>query len=185
MMIPESESLHRSLITPYRVAAARSLSGLILDCGGGLGAYLPYLQGEVVILDRSIEALQALSYPQSVAGDGALLPFRDGTFDNVWACAVAQYLDLKPFLAELMRVTKPGGRVLVLVPNGKSIWDRLKRLAGLPTWWDQEGIKRQYSLDDLRPYGAVTGEIRFLPGERWLRRFPQLGHTLMLDIQVA
>jgi hypothetical protein len=39
-------------------------------------------------------------------------------------------------------------------------------------------------LSELRRYGEVTGEIQFLPGEKFLRRFPRIGHTLMLEIVV-
>ncbi len=51
-------SLHRSLLSPYRIACARQLRGRILDVGGGLGDYLPYFDGEVVLADVNHEALR-------------------------------------------------------------------------------------------------------------------------------
>jgi SAM-dependent methyltransferase len=167
------------------VASARTLSGRILDCGGGLGEYLPYLGGGTVVLDRALGPLRSLAAAQRVAGDAERLPFCADAFDNVWCCAVAQYLHLSDLVGEMIRVTRHGGRILILVPNGRSPWDRLKRLLGLPSWWDQEGIVTQYSVEDLARFGRVTGEIQFLPLERLLRHWPRLGHTLMLEVLVS
>lgn len=178
-------SLHRSLLSPYRIACARQLRGRILDVGGGLGDYLPYFSGEVVLADLNHEALREAPLAARVQASGERLPFADDSFDAAWACAVAQYLDLGRFVAELTRVTRRGGRIMLLVPNARSPWDILKRWLGHATWADQAGIVRQYDVDDLARYGQVSGEIRFLPGERLLRRLPRLGHTLMLDITVS
>lgn len=182
---PVRATLHRSLVTRYRAAAARTLTGRILDCGGGLGEYLPYLGGSTVVLDRAIGPLRILVTECRVGGDAERLPFRDDSFDNAWCCAVAQYLHLPTFVRELVRVTRDGGRILILVPNGKSPWDRLKRLLGLRSWWDQEGIVTQYSVKDLARFGRVTGEVQFLPLEGLLRHWPRLGHTLMLEVRVS
>lgn len=50
------------------------------------------------------------------------------------------------------------------------------------TWGDLENVKRLFSVDDLKRYGRVTGEIRFLPFESLFRRHPRLCHTLILEI---
>lgn len=180
-----NESLHKSVLSAYRIASARSMTGRVLDCGGGLGEYLPYFTGcRPVVFDISLSALEALPHGEKVCGDGGALPFADDSFDGVWACAVAQYLPLEAFVSELKRVTRPGGRVLMLVPNGRSPWDWLKKRMGMDGWWDQENIVKQYSVDELAVYGNVAGEIRFLPLEGLFRRFPRLCHTLMLEIRV-
>ncbi len=185
MSISESEfTLYKSQITNYRVQCAQSLSGRILDCGGGLGDYLPYLRGEVVSLDREIAVLEMLHAPAKVAASAHSLPFADNVFDGVWACAMAQYVVWERFFTEVCRVTKSGGRVLILVPNGQSIWDRMKTKLGMKGWWDQAGIVTHYSVEELALYGKVTGEVQFLPYEQLWRRFPRLGHTLMLDVTV-
>ena len=178
-------SLHRSLLSSYRIACARSLRGRILDVGGGLGDYLPYLNGDVVLADVNHEALRQAPISARVQASGEKLPFHDSCFDAAWACAVAQYLDLTRFVAELTRVTRHGGRIMLLMPNGRSPWDVIKRWLGHKTWAEQVGIVRQYSVHDLAALGKVTGEVRFLPGEALLRSWPRLGHTLMLDITVA
>ncbi|MBL7139311.1 MAG: class I SAM-dependent methyltransferase [Planctomycetes bacterium] len=185
-MIPKSRlSKHRSLLTPFRRNWARRLSGRILECGGGIGDYLPYLKGDVTVLDLNLHVLTLLDHPKKIVATCEAMPFADNTFDCIWACAVIQYVHLDTFLREASRVTRPGGRVLVLVPNGKSPWDVFKRWLGMDTWQSQEGIVRQYTVDDLRRYGTVEGEIRFLPLEHLFRRLPRLGHTLMLHMKVA
>lgn len=178
-------SLHRSLTSPYRIACARELRGRILDVGGGLGDYAPYFNGEVVLADLNHEALCQAPLAARVQASGEALPFHDSSFDAAWACAVAQYLDLARFVGELTRVTRHGGRIMLLVPNGRSLWDIPKRWLGYATWAEQAGIVRQYTLDEIAVYGRVTGEIRFLPGEQLFRHVPRLGHTLMLDITVV
>lgn len=177
-------SLHRSKTTRYRKQCAMRLQGRILDCGGGLGDYLPYLDGDVTVLDRDIKVLRLLDRTNRLAADAESLPFPDRIFDHVWACAMAQYVHLHAFIHEVTRVTKAGGHVLVLVPNANSPWDAIKKVLGMRTWWDQPGIVQHYTVDELRQYGTVSGEIQFLPLEGLLRQFPRLGHTLMLDITV-
>ena len=177
-------SLYRTIITPYRTEMACTLKGEILDCAGGSGEYLPFLNGEVTSLDISYPILSPLKNDKKVNADAVKLPFTSNAFDNVWNCGAAQYMDLNAFVLEAKRVTRPGGKILILVPNKNSTWDRIKKLAGLKSWEDQEGILRHYSLEDLKPHGNVKGEIQFLPFERLFRHFPQLGHTLMLEINV-
>jgi len=132
-----------------------------------------------------IDTLQMVQHPRRIVGDAEHLPFSENSFDSVWACAVAQYVHLDTFVSEVTRVTRPGGRALILVPNAKSPWDIIKKMFGMETWWDQKGIVKHYTVEDIRRYGRVTGEIQFLPAERYLRHLPILGHTLMLDIEVA
>ena len=67
----------------------------------------------------------------TVAALGGPLPFPDGAFDDVTASLVLHYLqDWGPALAELRRVLKPGGRLLVSVnhPFREHLWHREARL---------------------------------------------------------
>ena len=52
--------------------------------------------------------------------DGRYLPFRSGTFDQVFSYSVLQHLsklDVCEILADISRVLRPGGRSLIQMPN--------------------------------------------------------------------
>lgn len=178
-----NESLHRSEVTKYRIECAKKMTGRVLDVGGGLGAYLPFFNAShVTVLDVDRETLDKLEHDDKVIADATQMPFEDDSYDNVWACAVCQYFDIVKFISEAKRVCVRGGKILILVPNAKSFWDIIKKMFGMRTWADQEGIFKHYTVDELVKYGKVTGEIRFLPFEALFRNFPRLGHTIMLEI---
>jgi len=180
-----NESLHKSEVTKYRRECATQLSGKILDVGGGLGSYLPFFASkDVTVLDVDQETIDRLDHKDKIVADALNMPFEDNTYDNVWACAVCQYFhfDISLFIEEAKRVCVAGGRILILVPNRNSIWSKLMKLLGLKNWDNQEGMYRQYSVEELRKYGKVYGEIRFLPFEALFRAFPKMGHTLMLEV---
>ena len=90
---------------------------LALDAGAGSGLAgdaLRALGARVVAADREFDmaAYGAASGP-AVAGDVTALPFRSGAFDVVVAAFVVNHLpDPVAGLAELRRVTRPGGVVL-------------------------------------------------------------------------
>ena len=178
-----NESLHTSEITKYRKECASKMTGRVLDVGGGLGCYLPYFNAKhVTVLDVDKETLDRLKHDDKVLADATDMPFDDNSYDNIWACAVCQYFDIEKFVCEATRVCVKGGRIFILVPNIKSPWKKVMKLFKMKTWDDQKGVYRQYCVDDLKKYGRVTAEIRFLPFENLFRRFPRLGHTIMLEI---
>lgn len=94
-----------------------------LDVGAGAGALalaLAPLVREVVGLDPVPELLElararGLPNTEFVEGDGAALPFPDGSFDLAGTHHTLHHV-LRPerVVAELARVTRPGGRVLVV-----------------------------------------------------------------------
>ncbi|MEV0312178.1 class I SAM-dependent methyltransferase [Nonomuraea fuscirosea] len=99
----------------------------ILDAGCGSGPLFAELRdrGAVVTgIDASagmLELARKRLGPDAdlrVADLAAPLPFPDDTFDDVTASLVLHYLkDWGPALAELRRVLKPGGRLLVSVDH--------------------------------------------------------------------
>lgn len=99
------------------------LHGRILDNGCGLGTYLaafePYSSeryGLEVEFDRATGALASSN--GIVQGVGEHIPFADETFDLVFSNEVIEHVqDDAHYAAEMARVTRPGGRILLFCPN--------------------------------------------------------------------
>jgi hypothetical protein len=75
------------------------------------------------------------------AADACRLPFAAGVFDSTYCVAVLQHIrDLAGALGEIARVTKPGGRVLVVEPdNTARYW-----FSSLPSGMDTFEIGRRF-----------------------------------------
>jgi demethylmenaquinone methyltransferase/2-methoxy-6-polyprenyl-1,4-benzoquinol methylase len=94
---------------------------MVLDLAAGTGtSSQPFRDAgaTVVPCDFSIGMLQVgkKQFPHLpfTAGDGTKLPFRDATFDAVTiSFGLRNIVDPRAGLAELRRVTKPGGRLVV------------------------------------------------------------------------
>lgn len=92
--------------------------GLCLDLGCGTGLYGEILQGTgrtVVGVDISRDQLRLAKTREVVtAADASQLPFHDASFDDVACIWVHGDLDdLPKVLAEVARVLRPGGRLLL------------------------------------------------------------------------
>lgn len=108
---------------------------LDLGCGAGRHTYEALRRGaEVVALDRNVEDLRGVeemvaalaeagdikppSGPVTLEGDALALPFADGHFDRVIAAEILEHIpDDRAAIAEIARVTRPGGTVAVSVPR--------------------------------------------------------------------
>ncbi|WP_327638070.1 demethylmenaquinone methyltransferase [Kribbella sp. NBC_00482] len=108
---------------PATLAAIAPRKGLkILDLAAGTGASSINLReagAEVVSCDFSVGMLRVgkRRHPELdlVAGDALRLPFADDTFDVVTiSWALRNVNDVAAALAEMLRVTRPGGRLVVL-----------------------------------------------------------------------
>jgi SAM-dependent methyltransferase len=92
-------------------------TGLCLDLGCGGGSYLDALAATgrtVVGLDRSADQLRYARRRSAnvVSGDGAALPFPDGSFGAVAAIWISTDVDdFTAVLAEAARILRPGGLV--------------------------------------------------------------------------
>ncbi|WP_420645626.1 methyltransferase domain-containing protein [Candidatus Leptofilum sp.] len=95
----------------------------ILDNGCGLGTYLdafasftPHRFGLELELDRAQKALSVT--PGIVQAKGETLPFVSDNFDFVFSNEVIEHVeDDRLAMAEMVRVTKPSGRILIFCPN--------------------------------------------------------------------
>ena len=177
----------RSIRSRLRVTLAGQLRGRILDCGSGEDLFGPYLRrngNDVVSLDLDEKEVRRTP-GQRVVGSCAEIPFADDTFDAVWSCAIIEHVR-EDTVPEMIRVTRPGGRVIAITPNHHSPLDSMKRVLGLYTWDSTPGHVRLYHLKELEFYGQVTGETLVLPFMGWFfRRFPRLAHVWILDIRVT
>jgi SAM-dependent methyltransferase len=110
----------------------------ILDVGSGTGTAevslarlrlsQMHLFGVDLLIDRVREAHKATRGINArvgyAAADACKLPFADSAFDSTYCVAVLQHIrDLGGALAEIGRVTRPGGRVLIVEPdNAARYW---------------------------------------------------------------
>jgi SAM-dependent methyltransferase len=109
----------------YRMAAELAPGGAVLEVGCGSGMGLPYLQahsGMVVGGDYTMalleEARRHLPDANLVRMDAQRLPFRDRSFDAVVMLEMIYYVaDQEAALAECRRVLKPGGKLMICLPN--------------------------------------------------------------------
>ena len=92
-------------------------------------------------------------------------PFEDGAFDRVVVIDCHEHLeDPAAFTRELARITKPGGKVIVSVPNGdeKMLAVRIKNLVGMTkekyghivTGYGVPDMERMLAAAELKPAGS-------------------------------
>ena len=145
--------------------AAGPLQGrLVVDVGCGTGRFTQALQQQGartvgVDLDPGMltVAAERAAGPWLVA-DAARLPFGDQAFDLAVAVTVLEFVaDPGRVLAELARVTRPGGRVVVACLNWASPWGLFhRRRLRRPPWRRARFLTRR----QLRALGGAHGRAR-------------------------
>jgi 2-polyprenyl-3-methyl-5-hydroxy-6-metoxy-1,4-benzoquinol methylase len=115
------------------VSDVRFVRVLVVGCG--LGGELPlFIAKDLVALDLSHVAVKVAGdkYPAArfVQGNGTHLPIRSGYFDLVLCSEVIEHVPQPcQLVAELHRILKPGGTLIISTPNSISVWG-LARLIG-------------------------------------------------------
>jgi len=141
----------------------------VLDVGCGGGAAIAFIAGRVgpsgraIGLERFPESLAKLraSYPlagpaapSGVCGDGQALPLADESFDAVLCVNVLEAIPDRPqALAEMLRVLKPGGRILLAHDDYES-----QAYAGA----DRDLTRRAvcaYANSTLKSYATSDGQM--------------------------
>lgn len=194
-----------------RQAAGERLKGFVFEDGCGIGAYLEYLSrdahravGLEIDFERAVEAHHKNS--QIVNGAGEQLPFPNAFFDLVLSHEVLEHVqDDRKSMEEIIRTLKPGGRLILFVPNrgypfethgiyvrGKYRFGNKFLVNWLPRHWRDRLAPhvRAYSKKDIQilvnklPVKVVERTIIFGAYDNIIARFPKLGKMIRGILQV-
>jgi SAM-dependent methyltransferase len=113
--------------------------GSVVDVGGGMGrvveVYAPRAE-KIDIVDSSKEQLEQAHVRNDKVknlncsvGFVDKIPFPDESFDTMICIRVFHYIhDSEKALQEMSRVLKPGGHLILEIPNKHHAWNRIQRL---------------------------------------------------------
>lgn len=153
----------------------------VMEAGCGAGRFARWFEArgaEVTLFDMSPSALglsrELVEDPAgSVQGDLRSTPFPDGAFDVVFNEGVIEHFDgdeRQGVVDEMVRVTAPGGRIAVIVPNRWAVPYRLNKWVEQRRGTWQWGYEQPFSAGELRERferaGVTTDEVggvRLLP----------------------
>jgi malonyl-CoA O-methyltransferase len=136
----------------------------VLDAGCGKGRFARVIKerhphANVCGLDLAEAMLRAV--PKDVdpcAGSLLALPFRDSAFDAVYATESLEHaVDIDTAVAELCRVLRPGGRLVIIDKNAEQ-WGRLKT-PEWEKWFGRRELERKLS--------RWCGEVSSRPISYW------------------
>ena len=154
----------------------KGVSGVVLDAGCGPAVYTDGLVRAgctihgVDISPEMIALAKQRQFPKASFSIGSVesLPFPSEMFDGILCVGVLEYLEqLEAAVGEMARVIKPGGRVVVTLPNGDS---GLNRLDSVLRRFFRSAVSREYvpkylsprSLEDvLARHGLQVEQRRF------------------------
>ncbi|MEV6503721.1 class I SAM-dependent methyltransferase [Streptomyces prunicolor] len=145
---------------------------LDIGCGDGTAAATaaPLLTGHRVIgVDWSQDALTRArtNLPYTVRGELTALPLRTASADAVLFSEVIEHLvDPDTALAEIHRVLRPGGHLMLSTPNLAAWYNRALLLAGVQPVFSEVSLRAIHG----RPGKEVVGHLR-LYTPRALREF--------------
>lgn len=186
-------------------AAGDRTQGVVFEIGVGLGAYLSRLAQDAqqaigldVELERTITA--HTSVDQIACGVGENLPFPANRFDLILSNEVLEHVqDDRKSIQELVRILKPGGRLVMFCPNrgypfethgiywkGNYRFGNIPLVNYLPTPWRNHFVPhvRAYSSHQLKslfaglPVKIIQRSIIFGAYDNVIARRPALGKFL-------
>lgn len=156
---------HSALLGRLRSALGSGDAGRVLDAGAGLlvhRALFSEASGGYVSLD-AVKTHSDLD----VAADAGKMPFEDAGFDTVLCSQVLEHVEEPDrVLEEIVRVLKPGGRLIATVPH-------LSPLHGEPAdfhRFTRHGLELRLRRAGLRPLSIepTAGLLTFLSSQVFL-----------------
>lgn len=145
------------------VGAGTGRDAVTLALAGAEVLTLDYVAGSLLLTRKAAGAAGVTVAP--VCGDALASPFADGTFDVVFHQGLLEHFrDVRPLLGDNARILRPGGHLIVDVPQtfhyytlGKQLLIALDRwFAGWETQFTPaqlEGHVRREGLQVVRTYG--------------------------------
>ena len=124
----------KKIINPAKVDVILRLSkGFCLDVGCGIGPYFPFFRARMLVgLDVNVKRLRKMKNEWEnvclIASDARYLPFRENTFDCMFAYEVIEHIpkkDWKRLIKEFKRVAKDQGHIVVSTPNHCTFFGRI------------------------------------------------------------
>ena len=120
------------------------------------------------------------------------LPYKENSFDVITFLGVIEYL-FDPYfaMAEIHRILKPGGVLILEVPNLAYLPERVKLLFGiLPSWPDapgwQGGRLHNFTAASLKRLGSETGfKTEMLTGSGFLQPIRKFWASLLCGDCIA
>ena len=193
-----------------REAAGERINGRVLVDGSGVGTYLRHLvplSRQAIGLDIEFPRVQeSHAFAELVVcGAGEHLPFPTGSIDLVFSHEVLEHVqDDRLAAAEITRVLRPGGRLVLFCPNrgypfethgvywkGKYHFGNIPLVNWLPRAWRNRLAPhvRVYSRGDLDkvfaglPVRVVERTVIFGAYDNIIARKPRLGRWLRAVLQ--
>lgn len=191
-------------------AAGERLKGCVLVDGSGVGAYfsrLIPLSGQVIGLDIELPRVEDCKEysPLVINGAGEYLPLPAESVDVIWSHEVLEHVeDDHAAIREMVRVLKPGGRIVLFCPNrgypfethgiywrGKYHFGNKLFINYLPRAWRDKLAPHVeiYTRRDLArlfaglPVRFISRRTVFGAYDNIIARFPALGRVLRSILQ--
>jgi ubiquinone/menaquinone biosynthesis C-methylase UbiE len=166
---------HLPRLVPFDRFRGRKV--LEVGCGAGTDLVRFARNGAVVTgIDLAPSSIQlaARNFAQEgrqatlLVADGERLPFRDRSFDLVYAHGVVQYTtDDRALVRECRRVLKPGGLAVFQVYNRLSWLNALSRVTKVELEHVDAPVLKKYSIGEFRDLLKEFSRVRIVP-----ERFP-------------